>query len=202
MNALQRSHDASRAPSGARESLRDATAAQHAQVDSAFPDGLGTPQAYARYLRGMHRFALEFERATGHTPRHSRWLAQDLAAVGLAPLPVLQPQPPVHDADAATGWEYVMAGSSLGARYLVRAVRRLGHSAEHGARFLECHGTSDDWRQVQTRLVAFDVDDAPRLARLIGGARDAFTLVAACLARGSDPAPAQDTEEHALEPSP
>ncbi len=182
-------------PGGARAALRDATASQHARVDGAFPDGLSTPQAYAGYLRGMHRFAVDFEQATGRAPRQSRWLAQDLEAVGIEPLAGAWAAPsPLTDDDAVTGWDYVMAGSSLGARYLVRAVRRLGHSDEHGARFLACHGASDDWRDVQRRLAAVDVADAPRLARMIDGARDAFTHVAACLARGADPA----NKEHVL----
>lgn len=180
---------------GARAALRDATATQHARVDSAFPEGLSTPQAYAGYLRGMHRFALDFERATGRAPRQSRWLAHDLDALGLMPIAEAWSSPaPLVDDDAATGWEYVMAGSSLGARYLVRAVRRLGHTGERGARFLERHGASEDWREVQHRLSAVDTADAARLARMIDGARDAFTHVAACLARGADPA----NKEHVL----
>lgn len=189
MNASTSPNDSAPASGGARAVLRDATAAQHARVDDAFPTGLDTPQAYARYLRGMHRFALDFEQATTRLPRQSRWLERDLAAVGLQPLmePWASPSP-LADDDAVMGWEYVMAGSSLGARVLIRAVHRLGHTGEHGAHFLECQGTSDDWRQVQQRLATVDVADAPRLARMIDGARSAFTHVAVCLARGADPA--------------
>ena len=195
MNASTSPNDSAPASGGARAVLRDATAAQHARVDDAFPTGLDTPQAYARYLRGMHRFALDFEQATTRLPRQSRWLERDLAAVGLQPLmePWASPSP-LADDDAVMGWEYVMAGSSLGARVLIRAVHRLGHTGEHGAHFLECQGTSDDWRQVQQRLAAVDVADTPRLARMIDGARTAFTHVAVCLAHGAGSA----NEEHAL----
>lgn len=197
MNASTREVEPVRLSGDVRAALREATAAEHANVDAAFPEGLSTPRAYARYLRGMHRFALDFEGTTARTPRHSAWLAQDLAAVGLQPLAGTR-RPMAADGDTATGWEYVMAGSSLGARYLVRSVRKLGHSGARGACFLEGHSRSDDWRVVQDRLAMIDIADAPRLARMIDGARDAFTHVAACLARGGDTA----HKESAREPSP
>lgn len=163
-----------------RQYLRAATSTLHARVDGVFPAGLGDATSYARYLIGMHRFAQDFESATCRAPRHSLWLSRDLHALGLAPLSSHDVQRPLADRSERAGWAYVMAGSSVGARQLVRGVRQLGHTPEHGACFLARHGSSDDWIQIQTRLAAFDINDLPTLACLELGARDAFARVATC----------------------
>lgn len=166
-----------------RDRLRAATHAQHAEVDASFPQGLRDLADYARYLRGMHRFAVDFEIAVGAPARQSVWLARDLATNDLAPLPVLVAQTRVG-ADEGLGWSYVMAGSSLGARHLAKGVRGLGQTPERGACFLARHSGGADWRDMQAQLAALDVDDAPRVDRMVRGARDAFHHVAACLAGG------------------
>ncbi|MCD9027792.1 biliverdin-producing heme oxygenase [Luteimonas sp. BDR2-5] len=166
-----------------RHRLREATAQAHARIDARFARGLGEAGAYPRYLVGMHRFAIDFETATGRPPRQSAWLARDLVALALSPLPATQARAAIDDAGERTGWDYVMAGSSLGARRLLRDVRALGHTRESGACFLAQHAHSDDWPTVQQRLAGFDSGDARQLAALTRGALDAFAAVAACFAR-------------------
>lgn len=194
MNAPAQRLPRASATGDVRQYLRTATASLHAGVDGAFPDGLRDAPTYARYLIGMHRFALDFETATGVVPRHSYWLSRDLAALSLAPLAPVGIQPTIQDGAERAGWDYVMAGSSVGARHLVRGVRALGHDGAHGARFLEEHGRSDDWTRIQARLAAFDLHNAPQLARVVRGARDAFISVAASFDRSVQTTPAPDKE--------
>lgn len=170
---------------GARARLREATAELHGRVDAMFPDGLDSLHAYRRYVLGMHRFAADYETATAMLPRASSWLAQDLAALSQPPLPALDVRRPVADQAERLGWDYVMAGSSLGARVLLREAGRLGFHADHGAAFLARHADGADWAAVQSRLAGLDVDDDRRMALAEAGAREAFALVRTCLERGS-----------------
>ena len=166
--------------------LRAATADLHAQVDGLFPDGIDSAQTYRRYLLGMHRFTADCEVATGHGPRASSWLAADLAALGVPPMPTRRPRRALLDDARRLGWEYVLAGSSLGARVLLPAVARLGLDDMRGAAFLAHHAAGEDWSRLQPRLAALDEGDARRRASVASGARDAFAHVRACFARSFD----------------
>jgi len=180
MNTIARAHDAG--PQDLRTWLRTGTSDLHAHVDACFADGLGTRPAYARYLVGMHRFAADFEVVIGALPRHAYWLANDLRHLALAPLSPAGVVAHVRDADVRLGWEYVMAGSSLGARHLLRGVQARGFGEATGACFLSRHAACTDWRSVLDRLAARGGDDAPPPA-LLQGARDAFAHVQACFDR-------------------
>lgn len=131
----------------------------------------------------MHRFAVDYECATGAPPRHSAWLSADLAALSLPPLPAQGRCPPAGAHAAQLGWRYVMAGSSLGARVLLRDARRLGFGPGRGADFLEGHALADDWARLQPQLRQLEADDAARMADAVAGARAAFALVHACFER-------------------
>jgi len=174
--------------------LRAATADLHAGLDDMFAGGLDSPCGYRRYVLGMHRFALDYEVAVGSPPRHSAWLASDLHSLSLAPLPALGVQRPAPLASMRLGWHYVMAGSSMGARSLLRDALRLGYRDGHGATFLARHAASDEWDVLRERLQALDPADAPRMAEAEAGARAAFGLVQDCLRRSFDHIP--------LEPEP
>lgn len=177
-----------------RQLLRAGTSDLHAQVDACFAEGLGTPHAYARYLIGMHRFASDFEIVMDSVPRESAWLAGDLRDLSLTPLPSSGVCGAVRDADARLGWEYVMAGSSVGARYLLRGAQALGHSEAAGARFLTRHAGGDAWRNVLARLSARSAyTDVPH-THLLQGARDAFQQVQSCFQRSFDAMPAPHEE--------
>lgn len=181
-------------PEDLRHFLRAGTSDLHARVDACFADGLGTPLAYARYLVGMHRFASDYEVVIDAVPRASYWLAGDLAHLALAPLPPSGVRGFASTADERLGWDYVMAGSSLGARHLLRGVQALGHTETAGARFLARHAGGDTWRNVLERLNARSAQvDLPR-THLLQGARDAFLLVQSCFQRGFDAIPAPHEE--------
>lgn len=175
--ARPRDHDA------ARVRLRAATADLHARVDALFPRGLDCVAGYRRYLLGMHRFAVDYECALGAPPRHSAWLASDLTALSLSPLPAQGRCLPVAAHAAQLGWHYVMAGSSLGARVLLRDAQRLGFGRRRGADFLEGHALGDDWARLQPQLRQLHAGDASAMAE--AGARAAFALVHACFERSA-----------------
>ncbi|MET0329462.1 MAG: biliverdin-producing heme oxygenase [Luteimonas sp.] len=192
MNTTVRKLDA--AQEDLRHVLRAGTSDLHARVDAHFADGLGTPEAYARYLVGMHRFAADFEIVIGALPRASYWLAGDLDDLSLAPLPPAGVRGFASDADERLGWEYVMAGSSLGARHLLRDVQALGHTEQTGARFLARHAGGTEWRNVLDRLTARSAYVDLPYTHLLQGARDAFLLVQVCFQRSFDAVPAPRKE--------
>lgn len=176
-----------------RHWLRSGTADLHTSVDACFGDGVGTPHAYARYLVGMHRFAADYEIVVGIAPRFSFWLSDDLRTLRLTPLPPSGIRGLLADSDERLGWEYVMAGSSLGARHLLRGAQALGHVEEHGARFLGRHALGSEWRNVLDRLAARAASPS-RPAALLRGARDAFGLVKSCFERSFDALPGPPQE--------
>jgi len=182
---------------GTRQFLRAGTADLHARVDACFAGGLASRLAYGRYLVGMHRFAADHEIVVDALPRLSFWLAADLQQLRLTPLPPSGYRGRAADAEERLGWDYVMAGSSLGARYLVRGAQALGHDEDAGARFLTRHAASSDWSRVLERLDAYgDCAEAAR-ARLLQGARDAFLLVESCFQRSFGAMPAPPIQEPA-----
>lgn len=161
----------------------------HGQVDGLFPQGLDSVDAYRRYLLGMHRFAADYECAIDAVPRHSAWLARDLTTLSLLPLAAEGERRQAAGHGTRLGWRYVMAGSSMGARALLRDARRLGFDHDLGAHFLDRHATGDDWQRVQTQLEALDVGDALHMRQAEDGARAAFALVRACFERSFDRIP-------------
>ena len=175
--------------------LRAATAHLHAEVDRMFASGLDSIQKYRRYLLGMHRFAIDYETALGAAPRHSAWLADDLGSLALQPLPAEGAPRPASGAAERLGWCYVMAGSSMGARSLLRDAQRLGYDGSRGASFLARHAASDEWGRLRDRLQAEDASDAARLDRAEAGARAAFALVRSCFERSFDRIPATAAKE-------
>lgn len=162
------------APHPVRIALREATANAHGRLDALLGHGLADAAAYAAYVRAMHRFVSDCETALSEQPLRSLWLAQDLVVLRQPPLPPQGVPRRIGDRMQRLGWEYVLAGSSLGARLLQRDAARLGHDADNGARFLARHTEGGDWMQVLGRLDALSIHDARRMAALHRGGRDAF----------------------------
>jgi heme oxygenase len=153
----------------AHQFLRDETSAAHARVDAIVGGGLHSHSAYAAYVRGMERFIAASQQALPDPQPRLRacreWLASDLSAMRIVALPEPRARPSAFDAVAQLGWEYVVAGAAIGARFLLRQAQALGYTAEHGARFLAGHAGGDHWPRFLTRLehTAIGAADLPRL---------------------------------------
>lgn len=176
-------------PGARRQILRGATAAAHAQVDALAAPALHSADAYAAYLRGMHRFLRHSEHAlrddeSGPDVRARRqWIEGDLATLGVPPLPADAPPAPLRRAADRLGWAYVIAGASLGARLMLRGVAGLGFDREHGARFLAGHAEGDAWPTLLQRLETTPLNHGD-LDRMCAAARAAFAAAADALRHG------------------
>ena len=116
-----------------RHALRAATAAAHARLDALYGGlDLARRDDYARFLTSHAAAFLPVETAlaaAGAGAVFEGWLERprgpalraDLAALGLAVPPPLEP-PPFADEAALLGGLYVLEGSRLGGAVLVRAV--------------------------------------------------------------------------------
>lgn len=178
--------------------LRLATRDDHGRLDARFPDGLPDARAYRMYLRGMHRFVADLASALGAAPEpgsapllaqcsaaHAA-LAADLADLRVVPLPPLAGLPNVGTGANRLGWEYVLAGSAMGARQLRAQAARLGHGERHGARFLARHAVAAEWPALLARIEAeidARTDDATAMH---AGAAAAFAFADTCFANARD----------------
>lgn len=125
-----------------RHILRAGTSALHHQLDSAVGE-FDSRASYADYVQKTHRFRAAIEAGLGSN-REVEWNVDpvaDLAANDLGDLGV----PVLADAQfsmsnltqaSRLGALYVLEGSSLGARLLLRRAEALGLSADFGARHL------------------------------------------------------------------
>lgn len=116
-----------------RDHLRAVTTDSHAALDAAVAGWrIETPRGYGAFLAASAAALTPLELALEHAgvaawlpdwPRRARRdaLARDLAALGLK-APAVAPVA-VPDRDFAAGLLYVLEGSRLGARFLVRQVR-------------------------------------------------------------------------------
>ena len=177
---------------GSRFALRELTRDDHERLDAlvgAFTDG----EAYGRYLEGMAAFrgGVESQLASADYPRSfGEWrpglifeeLTRDLKDLGLdAPRAVPAFELPV-DRDGLLGVLYVLEGSALGARLLIRRAAALGYSAQHGARHLAAQTSRPgSWTCFVTLLDALGpsgMERAGRAARqTFGAAIDAFNRI-------------------------
>lgn len=164
-------------PAPRRSRLRASSGHAHARVDAVFRDGLRDAADYRAYLRGMHALVRSLDAVLQRPgmasrwsqwrhPQRLQWLHADLVAVQAAPLP---PGPALAlDCGAAlAGALYVVEGSMLGARQLLRDAAPRAWTAEAGACFL--HGHADDghrWRRFLDCLEAADFDAAAERALL------------------------------------
>lgn len=142
-----------------RFALRDATAAAHARVEGIIGEAglFQSLRGYRRYLEATYVMRAGLERdldlslAARLWPewpgrRIARLVAQDIEDLGSEP-PQLNVRPKAHDWPEALGVLYVLEGSSLGARLLVRSADELGLSPAFGARHLHAQaGAPHAWR--------------------------------------------------------
>lgn len=176
--------------SPAHACLRQATASAHARLDGCFPQGLHDDASYRRYLQGMQGLLDALTAADAELGsrfvQHRQRLQQDLDAAGIANVP-----PPasmrVRGQAERLGARYVIEGSTLGARQLLRQVQTLGHVPDRGAAFLAYHVQHGrlHWPQLLDALAACD-PGAADFPRLLQAARDTFALAATCFGQPRD----------------
>lgn len=153
--------------------LRERTAEAHAAVDAAI-GGFDDLASYGTYLRSIaaFRWPIEDRLSTVNWPaalvdwrpaQVSDAIAADLADLGISPHPPRDEILPL-DGDGLFGALYVLEGSALGARLLLRRAEAIGMSATHGARHLALLSSNlDGWRGFLSRLEQaepFDLESA------------------------------------------
>lgn len=162
-----------------RFALRDLTRGDHERLDALVGEFTDV-ESYMRYLEGMAAFRGGVERELSnidYPDMFGTWrpamihheLAMDLADLGRHP-PPLQPFNLPVDLDGLLGVLYVLEGSALGARLLVRRAAAIGFTDGYGARHLAAQ-TADP--QAWSRFVALldaiapqGLEKAARAARM------------------------------------
>ncbi len=186
-----------------RELLKAATQDAHRDLDARVSTAhyFTSPAGYADWLATSYRFHSIAEKALeagGVASMLTDWparkktplIARDLADLGVAvALPVVGPsvsqvvgddQFHLADANACLGALYVIEGASMGARVLLVAARRLGMSAQHGARQLTAAAESfGPWHTFVAMLEAAPSTTLGEAA-MIDAARRTFDLAASC----------------------
>lgn len=179
-------------PTSLREQLRAATAVAHARVDALMAHGLPCRADYHAYLSGMQAFVAGV--APPIAPHAAAWgwqladwngwLARDLDAVSSDPARLDTDALDVPDAESALGALYVIEGSALGARSLLRQAQALGYGADRGAESLHAHAAGEGGRRWSRFLALLEERGAGlERSRTCGGAVQAFELAERCFRR-------------------
>jgi heme oxygenase len=163
---------------GRRETLRRATGAAHKTLEAGIGD-LADYSNYRNYVAGLLAFRAVAEPYVAAWRRPGHWgdwqptriatdLAVDAIALDVQPRIVRWPAEP-DNAAQAIGFLYVLEGSALGARVLLRNREALP-PGERGLRHLQRQaGSLDNWRAFVDRLETepdLDVDETARSASL------------------------------------
>ncbi len=163
----------------ARRSLQNATAILHQMVEQCFTPRRMTRDAYIQYLM-MNRPlasiepALEAARIHRVLPdwdmRQRRFvLASDMDAMGI---PFVETRALAISDDIGTllGWSYVLEGSRLGARFILKGIEATRDRELIGATRFLCHGAGMDlWTTFTAALSRIDNDPLRDRKRFRGG---------------------------------
>lgn len=172
-----REHTATR-----RFQLRQSTSDAHAALDD-LVGPLRSRADYRRYLIGIAGFRLAVEPVLDSFALRSfagRWrptriasaLREDLADLGMSGVGFSDVTPRIGSVDEFLGCAYVLEGSALGARVLLKRALELGLDADHGARHLAIQaGALDNWRNL---VVLLDSAEPFNIEVAKGGAAAAF----------------------------
>ncbi|HQS13646.1 biliverdin-producing heme oxygenase [Reyranella sp.] len=180
-------HSAAPGRPSARQMLRAATAALHDEVDARFSGPFETDEnAYAAFLVALARAVRPLEAALDEggmerflpdwpERRRSRALERDLEVLGV-PLPAAIPVGVTRDEARLYGRLYVLEGSRLGGRLLMkRALANADPKVRAATNYLG-HGVGADfWRGFLERLEG-SAAVAASPERTMLGAREAFGL--------------------------
>jgi heme oxygenase len=175
--------------------LRTATADLHAAVDARFSGEFASDKgAYGRFLTALGCVvppleaafeAAGVERLLQDWPhrRRAASLAADLTTLEI-PIPIPHPVAPPRGEASLYGMLYVLEGSRLGGKLLLRrALANPDPRVRSATRYLAQGAGRDLWKPFLERLEASAaVASSPDAA--VAGARDAFTLFASGAAHG------------------
>jgi heme oxygenase len=167
----------------ARRTLRAETAVPHETIERYFAPEAVTRGTYIRYLMMNQPFAcieegLEAARIHRLLPdwdvRRRRFdLASDMRAMGIPPC-AARTIPISDDIGTLLGWSYVLEGSRLGARFILRQIEATRSEELIGAtRFLRHGGGMALWPTFMGTLSRID-DDLSAIDRACEAARAAF----------------------------
>jgi len=172
---------------GLREHLRRETRELHQRTEELLGClDIRDPAGLDRFLLVHHAAVMPIERRLATATMGPRWpfrltdlLAQDLAARGLAATPGIEASR--FDGAHPLGLCYVLGGSRLGARFLLRRL----NGAEPVPQYLSRAPDDAIWSWTLAQLNAPEADSAPRDAIVtaaeaaFAGFADALTLVGA-----------------------
>jgi heme oxygenase (biliverdin-IX-beta and delta-forming) len=177
---------AEKGASGLREKLKQSTAAAHRQLDGTFSGfDLTSASGYRRFLEASAAALLPLEAALERAgvetilpdwPERvrSKAIAADLAVLGGQARPLCAVKP--LSRNAVLGATYVLEGSRLGAKYLMRAIAEHGDPLILAATNYLGHGAGQPlWRTFLARLESEPVTPADE-AEVIRGAHHAFAM--------------------------
>jgi heme oxygenase len=162
-----------------RAALRAATQAPHERLHhhagfARVKDGTISLPEYRALLIRLYGFYRPFDRAVGNDTARTRWLARDLAWLGVTAAALAQVRfctdiPPCDTTARKLGALYVIEGSALGGRQLYRGLDRLfGQDGVDGRRFFAGRGTGTGaaWTGYLHRLAAVGADRVGRAAAI------------------------------------
>jgi heme oxygenase len=178
--------------------LRLSTAEAHraVEVDLGLPDSVADLEDYRRCLAAFYRLYRPLEAALAafddwtsigveiaaraHTPR----LAVDLSALGLDPqaLPDARSAalPVLSNFATALGALYVLEGSTLGGRVILRLLQeRLGERIRDASAFFGGHGarTAESWKEFKQSLDRYGAAHPDRIRTVVDGANTSFRCI-------------------------
>ncbi|WP_422369963.1 biliverdin-producing heme oxygenase [Hoeflea sp.] len=163
-----------------RSALRDSTSPLHKNLDEVVGD-FGSEKGYMAYVRRTHRFRHTIESAINEDDaggwaldRIANLASMDIADLGIDVMPERELNVSFDCPARRLGASYVLEGSSLGARLLLRRAEALGMTADLGARHLARQASDPRrWRMFLTVLEQLPED---KHEAALAAARDTFRL--------------------------
>jgi heme oxygenase len=186
------------AASRAIDRLRQETGAAHGELDQSLHliDRLSSMRQRAGVLAGYHRFHQAAEAAIAPflgaiadldfaARRRSRLIAEGLGILGQEVLPDRAASLGISTRGEAFGAFYVLEGSSLGGRVILKELKRRGVSLK-GLGFLDPYGfnTAPRWRSFLA-ILEREVASGEQQRDAVTGALNAFAFAKSCLCKES-----------------
>jgi heme oxygenase len=186
------------AASRAIDRLRQETRSAHGELDESLHliDRLSSMQQRANVLAGYHRFHHAAEAAIAlflgaiadldfAARRRSRLIAEDISILGQQMLPDPATSLDIRTPSQAFGALYVLEGSSLGGRVILKELKRRGVPLA-GLGFLDPYGfnTGPRWRSFLA-ILEREVDSSEQQRDAVTGALNAFAFAKSCLCKES-----------------